>query len=587
MPVSAPTSRSSDLLALLIVASLAIFAGLGNGTFWEPDEPRFAEATRQMFARGDFVTPYLNGVPRFEKPILFYWAQAAAFTVFGDNEFAARLPSAVAGVGIILVLYLLGVEVASRRAAFVAALVMSTMFRFVTFARIGLTDVPVMFFIVAALYGFVRSVQPASGSDHQWAPASGERRRGPASAGPSAAWALSAWACIGLGVLTKGPVGLLPVAIWAMYGAVSRNWSVFARTRPLTGAAIALAIVLPWYVVMVLQHGRAFTDFALGHEIVERMLSEKSFGAPARGFFYYFKIWPGDAAPWSALFVASIGWIAWRWSSLDRAARQAVIFAAVWFIAVFLVFSLSRSKVPHYVLPAYPAAALLIGVFVDRLADTRDDALWWSVPMAVIAVASLLAAAATGLFLDVLAPGDTTVKWLVPGVFGIGAAAIAAATWRRRLVPAMYALTCMLATVFGLIAAFVVPRIIEPFKPMPVLARQASEFSRSDAPIGLLGRYGLSSLIYYSRHQVVALDGDDETVMFLATHPGAVCVMPMSDFERLAPRLRGVDRIAVAEEFNVRIERLRDRQKTPGRLWVLVGHPAVASTRPRQGSSKS
>src|SRR5678816_94645 len=137
---------------------------------------------------------------------------------------------------------------------------------------------------------------------------------------------------------------------------------------------LSLAIVLPWYVVMVLKHGRAFTDDAPGHEVVQRMLSEASFGAPPRGFFYYFKIWPGDAAPWSALFVASIGWIAWRWSSLDGAARHAVVFAAAWFISVFLVFSLSRSKVPHYVLPAYPAAALLIGVFVDRLADTRDDA---------------------------------------------------------------------------------------------------------------------------------------------------------------------------------------------------------------------
>ena len=105
MPAAARSSRSTDLFAILVIATLAIVAGLGNATLWEPDEPRFAEATRQMFHRGDFVTPYLNGVPRFEKPILFYWTQAAAFTIFGDNEFAARLPSAVAGVGIVLVLF--------------------------------------------------------------------------------------------------------------------------------------------------------------------------------------------------------------------------------------------------------------------------------------------------------------------------------------------------------------------------------------------------------------------------------------------------------------------------------------------------
>jgi len=533
---------------LLIVASLAIFAGLGNGTFWEPDEPRFAEATRQMFARGDFITPYLNGVPRFEKPILFYWMQAAAFAAFGENEFAARLPSALAGIAIALVLYLFAAEIASRRAALVAGLVMATMFRFVTFARIGLTDVPVMFFVVAALYGFMRAVHRAS-----------------------PAWALVGWGCVGLGVLTKGPVGVLPVVIWATYAAFRRNWSLFARTRPLTGATIALAIALPWYVVMVVQHGRAFTDFALGHEIVERMLSEESFGAPARGFFYYLKIWPGDAAPWSVLFVASVGWIAWRWSSVDRTVRQPAMFAAAWFICVFLLFSLSRSKVPHYVLPAYPAAALLIGVFVDRLADTRDDALWWSVPMAMIALASIAAAAATGLLLDVLAPGDTAVKWLVPATLAAGAAAIAVAIVKRALFRAVYALTWTLAAVFALIAVFVLPRVIEPFKPMPLLAREATISSKADTPIGLLGRYGVSSVIYYSRRHVVELDGDDDTVVFLSAHPGAVCIMPMTDFERLAPRLRGFDKIAVAAEFNVRIERLLERQRTPGRLWVLVG----------------
>jgi 4-amino-4-deoxy-L-arabinose transferase-like glycosyltransferase len=545
-------SAGNGVVALLVIASLAILAGLGNATFWEPDEPRFAEATRQMFHRGDFVTPYLNGVPRFEKPILFYWSQAAAFNVFGDNEFAARLPAALAGIGIVLLLYLIGVEIVSRRAGLVAGLVMATMFRFVTFARIGLTDIPVMFFIVAALYGFVRAVSRAS-----------------------TFWTFFGWSCVGLGVLTKGPVGFLPVAIWGMYAAFRREWSLFPRIRPIAGALLALAIFLPWYAAMVIEHGRTFTNFALGHEIVQRMLSEESF-APTRSFFYYFKVWPGDAAPWSVLCFAAAGWTAWRWSALDGGTKTAVLFAAAWFLSVFLVFSLSRSKVPHYVLPAYPAAALLVGLFVDRVADGRDNTLWWGVPMALVAIATIAAAGATGLFLQVLAPGATVVKWFVPGVLGAGGAVIAIATWKRALVPAVYALTSMLAVVFALIGVYVVPRIVEPFKPMPLLAREAAEYSQADAPIGLLGRYGLSSLIYYSGRHVVALDGDDATVAFLSMHPGAVCVMPMSDFERLVPRLNGFDRIAVAEEFNVRIERLFERQRTPGRLWVLVGHAASA-----------
>ena len=450
------------LVVVLVIASLAILTGLGNGTFWEPDEPRFAEATRQMFQRGDFVTPYLNDVPRFEKPILFYWAQAAAFTAFGANEFAARLPSALAGIGIVLVLYLLGAEIASRRAGLVGALILSTMFRFVTFARIGLTDVPVMFFIVAALYGFVRAV-------HRRSTVMGLR-----------------------GVVMCRPWNAdqrsrRPPAGGHLGGVLRRSaaiWSLFGRVRPSLGMMFALAIALPWYVWMVVQHGRAFTDFALGHEIVERIISEDAF-APTRGFFYYFKVWPGDAAPWSALFVASVGWIAWRWSSLDNATRQSIVFAASWFIAVFpsvLALTLEGAALRASRLPRGGA---VIGVFVDRLADTRDDARWWGVPMTIIALASIVAAAATGLFLDVLAPGDTTAKWLVPGVLAAGAAAIAAATWKRTLVPAVYTLTFMLAAVFAVIGVFIVPHVIEPFKPMPLLARQAAEYSQRDAPIRL------------------------------------------------------------------------------------------------------
>jgi 4-amino-4-deoxy-L-arabinose transferase-like glycosyltransferase len=532
------------LAAILVVGGLALIAGLGNATFWEPDEPRFAEATRQMFYRHDFFTPYLNGVPRFEKPILLYWLQALSFGLFGDTELSARVPSALAGIGIVLLLYLLSATVASPRAGLMAALVMATMFRFVTFARMGLTDVPAVFFIVGALYGFVRASRPAL---------------------------LWAWACVGLGLLTKGPVGFLPLAIWGTYAAFNRDWSLFARIRPVVGLSLALAIALPWYLVMATRYGHAFIDFALGHEIFERVVAEAGF-APTRGVFYYLKVWPGDAAPWSALFIAGAAWASWRWSTLDSATRQPLILAIAWFVAVFVLFSLSRSKVPHYVLPAYPAAALFIGVFVDRMAQTGGDTIWWRVPIGAIAIVAIAAAAATALLLDVLAPGGSAaIRWLVPAALSIGAVAAGYALWKRTPVPAVCALACTLAVVFALIGVLIVPRVIEPFKPMPLLAREAARVGHPGAPLGLLGRYGVSSLVYYSRHNVRALDDDDATVAMMSADTHALCVMPLADFQRLAPRLEGTVVIAMAEEFNVRIERLLERQKTPGRQWVLVG----------------
>ena len=542
------TKDGRNIATILLTASLAIFAGLGRATFWEPDEPRFAEATRQMFERGDFLTPSFNGASRFEKPILFYWLQAAAFATFGRNEFAARVPAALAGAASALLLYLIGARVSSRRAALVAALAMMTMFRFVTFARIGLTDIPVLFFILAALYGFVRG-----------------------SSSVSQIWLLLAWSCVGFGLLTKGPVGLLPVAIWATYAACSREWRLFARIRPAMGLLLAVLIALPWYVVMLALHGRPFMDVAFGHEILDRVVSEASF-APTRNFFYYFKVWPGDAAPWSALFIAAVGWAAWRWSGLDRTARAPLMFAFAWFACVFLVFSLLPSKVTHYVLPAYPAAALLVGVFVDRLAGDAAHAAWWRLPMSLISMLCIATAAATALLLDVLAAdASAVVRWSVPAVLTIGGAAAAFAAWKGALPAAVYVVTGMLALVFAVVGEVVVPRVVEPFKPMAMLAREATRVGQPGSKLGLLGGYGVSSLVYYSHRDVRLLDDGNDTVAFLLMNKRALIVMPAADFEQLAPRLTGVEIIARGEEFNVRIERVLERRRTAGREWVLVG----------------
>jgi 4-amino-4-deoxy-L-arabinose transferase-like glycosyltransferase len=541
--------RSVKAVAVVLAAAmLSIGAGLGAATLWEPDEPRFSEATRQMFARGDFLTPYFNGAPRFEKPILLYWLQAAAFAAVGPNELASRIPSALSGIGCVLLLYLIGARLASTQAAMVAAVALATMFRFVALSRQGLTDIPVVFFIVAALYGFVRATEPRP-------------LRG-------AAWL--GWIAVGLGLLTKGPVGLLPLPIWAAYALAAREAALVTRIHPFAGPLVALLIAAPWYLDMIAQHGRAFVDFAFGHEIVARVLSEDTF-ADRRGFFYYFKVWPGDAAPWSLLFVAAVAWAAWHWRRLDRAVRRPLVFGLSWCATVFFLFSLSRSKVTHYVLPAYPAAALTIGVFVDQVARRASEVAWWRIPTTIIALAIFAAAVLLARSIDVLMPAaGAAATWLVPVILGAGAVLIAAFTWRGAAIRAVLALGATLALAFAAIGLVIVPQAVEAYKPMPRLARAAERLAPPEARIGLLGRYGASSLVYYSHHNVEWLTGDDAAIAFLTTRPHALCVMPAADYARLAPRLPGVRVVDEAEEFNVRIERLRDRQRTPGRRWVLL-----------------
>jgi len=152
----------------------------------------------------------------------------------------------------------------------------------------------------------------------------------------------------------------------------------------------------------------------------------------------------------------------------------------------------------------------------------------------------------------------------------------------RRVVATVYSIAFTLALAYALIGVLVVPRAIEPFKPMAVLGREAGRQATDDVPIGLLGRYGFSSLVYYSHHNVRLLDDADAAVDFLSRHGSALCVMLASDFEQLAPRLDGVEILARGEEFNVRIERLMERRRTPGREWVLVRRSEAAATSGRR-----
>ena len=551
------TSGNPRLVAagLMLIAALSIGPGLGQATFWEPDEPRFAEATRQMFARADFITPYLNGVPRFEKPILFYWFQALAYTILGPSELAARLPSALAGIGSVLLLYLLASRITSHRAAILAALALATTFRFVVYARQGLTDVPVLFFNVAALYGFVRATESP----------------------PSRAAPWLAWTAVGLGVLTKGPIGVLSVVIWGAYAAVCRQWPLVTQVRPLGGLALATLIAAPWYLLMAAMYGRAWVDFALGREIVARAVSEGF--TPSRGFFYYVKVWPGDAAPWSVLFVAALAWLALRWRTLDDSVRRPVVFAMTWFGTVFILFSLSRSKLAHYIIPTYPAAALVIGIFIDQIARRPMEARWWRVPMIVVAATAIVAAGVLAWSLDVLMPGASwPERRLVSIVLAGGGVMVALLAWRSAVLAAV-SLSVTLAATFAVIGVVIVPHAVEGFKPMPRLARAAEPLAEPEARIGLVGAYGASSLIYYSHHNIHWLGDEASTMTFLTTRPHALCVMPATQFERLAPHLPPNIRVVdSAEEFNVRIERLMERKRTPGRTWVLVANGNAEST---------
>jgi 4-amino-4-deoxy-L-arabinose transferase-like glycosyltransferase len=555
--------RLAPALLLLVVCSATFLTGLGSTSLFEPDEPRFAAATRQMLATGDYLTPWFNGRPRFEKPVLFYWMQAPAFAVLGPTEAAARLPSAVCGTLAVLLLFVIARRFFRAGAATIAALALATSFRFVIYGRQGLTDVPVLLFEMVALWGWLRARDDEARSK-------------------SFAW--TAWAFVGLAAATKGPVAIIPLLVWIAFVLLDGDpRTAWRRMHPTGGVAIAVAIAAPWYIYMVAVHGRAYIDHALGYELVRRY-ADAEFPGPKRGLLYYFGVWPGDAAPWTMFFLAAVIWVARRWRWLEPGERRGVLFAGVWFVVVLLLFSSASGKLPHYLLPLYPPLAMLVGLFADIAASDRPIAprLSWRIAVIATALTLLAASALVWVFLRrAFAVPPTGPAMLLPVCLALGALAALALESRGRRRGVVGALVVAFAIGYALLGVHVAPRYLQQMQPVRALGEVVASLATPGDRVSLYGSFGGPGLIFYSRHVVEFLSSHDEVVAFLAGDGRRFCVLSAADLE--AVRQRSVPPLYVLarrDVLNIRFKRvLEGRAADPNRALLLVSNQPESGTR--------
>jgi 4-amino-4-deoxy-L-arabinose transferase-like glycosyltransferase len=546
-------ARTRAWLLIAAICTVTFFAGVGTTALWEPDEPRFAEATRQMLARGDYITPWFNDQPRFEKPPLLYWLQLPFFVLLGDTETAARMPSVLAGLAAALAIFAMLRESVSVRAGLLGAAVLATSFRFVLYARQGLTDVPVTAAITVALWAMSRAVT---------------REQGRASA-------YLAWVCVGAAILLKGPVGLFAPLIWTAWALWSAGRQGFWRTRPIVGPLIAALVALPWYAAMIALHGRRFVDVALGYEIVARYLSA-DFPGKDRGFFYFWGAWLGDGAPWSLFLIPAVWWGYANRDSLHAGEKRLLQLAVIWFMAVLLLFSLSQYKLPHYILPAYPAMALAIGLFANAAAEGRVRVVFWRTPMYLTSVAMLGCAVLLWLLMSrvfELRGGDPS--FVLPVLFGIGAIGIAVVASMRgqaRPLASFAALAITLIVIYGLLGTFIASRELRRFQPVPELAAAVRAKVGAGEPLAVAGNYGAPGLVFYTHHPVRQLIGREELVSYLSGEGRRHCVLPEAEFRAVEAQIhRPVTLQAEAGVFSVRMRRLLERDpERAARVLMLV-----------------
>lgn len=377
-------SRHRLLLAGLAVAIAwtTWFNGAGQLGLLGPDEPRYVSIARAMVETGDWVTPRLNGEPWFEKPVLYYWGAAVAFSVFGESEMAARLPSAVAMLVASAALVALAVRSFSPSTALALAFLLPSMLATIAFARAASTD---MVFTATLTLAFVAGARVmelltattaglgAVGFGTVGFRTVSLRTVGPGTVGPRGAslsavglsavgrsrerraWLAAFGAALGLAVLAKGPAALLLVGgSLVLCSLLLGNWRwALMFAHPVAPAAFAL-VALPWYVLCALRNPDFVRVFLLEHN-VQRFLTPVF--AHEQPWWYFGVVLMVGLVPWTTVLAPAVR-DAWR--DVTRRGSSTAVLALCWAVVPLAFFSVSRSKLPGYILPMFPPLALLM-----------------------------------------------------------------------------------------------------------------------------------------------------------------------------------------------------------------------------------
>jgi 4-amino-4-deoxy-L-arabinose transferase-like glycosyltransferase len=503
-------------LLLLLVCLGLYLPGLAGLPPLDRDEARFAQASKQMLESGNFVDIRFQDTPRHKKPIGVYWLQAAAVTVTGadlDAIWAYRLPSVVGATLAALMLFRLGRRLFDPPTAFLAAALLATSLMVVMEAHQAKTDAVLLATVVAA----------------QWALASlHARARGIDGARAGALTAAGFWVAQGLGILVKGPVtpmvSLLTVLALV---AVERRAGWLRTLRPISGMVITTAIVAPWTWAVMEASGGTFFTTAVQSDLLPKLIGgQESHGAPP-GYYALLVLaflWPGSLLLVPALVAA------WR-----HRAQPAVLFCLAWLVPGWIAFELIPTKLPHYVLPLYPALALLISRFAVTAVRIADS-IWVRrgfVPWAGLWSLFGLAVAAAAMALPVRLGDGWTAGSLVPAAAAV--TAVAAALWllrRGAVAPALVAAIALGGLAWMSTLQLVAPRLTALWVTREVAAMVDGVRGDADPPLAVAG-LAEPSLVFLLGTATQLVDGTGGA-RFLADHADGLIVV--SDREEQAFR---------------------------------------------------
>ena len=523
-------------LPLLLLAALTFFAGLGRGAITDSDEAFYAEASREMVASGDWITPYYNYEPRFQKPIAYYWLTSAIYIVTGANGFGARFWAAMAGLGLVLITAAAGRRWYDETTGLLAGAIVATNFGYFSIGRMSLPDLPLTFCITLAIWAAFVSTLESERSTRKFV-------------------VLSALG-LGLGFLMKGPVGLIiPFVVIVPVLLIERRSIGLNPVDIMLGFVIMIAVALPWYFMMWSRHGTEYLQgFFIGDNF-ERFATDR-FNDP-RPWWFYLPVVAGGLLPWTPLALVWLGPIT-QFLRGRRAVGTIDLRLLMWAVFPLVFYSLSVGKQPRYVLPVLPPLALLLASsIIERTQEWRGLDGVRSAPRRAlpVIVGSLLSGIffvtlgvllyrAQPLLINVQPIFTTMASWLIAIAGALVIVTAASKSWRMApLVIAVAAAFALPAIQYGALSSGGDDTVLQ-------MARLVQQNRTSNEAVGTWGVF-VRNLVFYSGVKTTDVIDEEQATNFLAQPDRALLVAPAAEIDRLE-REQGVrvNRIAELLYFN-------------------------------------
>ena len=528
---------------------IVLFWRLGTPTFWDPDEAHYAETSREVLNSGDWLAPYYNEQPFFDKPMLFHWLQAGAMALVGPTEFGARLAPALGALALVLITAWLGATLVSFEVGLVAALLLAASPSVFALARYAILDSV----FTAFLFGGVSLVAVAALKDR-----------------PRLQW--GGYVLIALALMTKGPLALVLCGLsFGLALAVSPELRRRLLTlRIVTGLIIVLALSAPWFIYMWL---RFREDFIAGYVLDEniRLYATNRFGGRADPWFY-FRVLAAGLLPWTGLLLGRLFDDGRTWIR-DRKIDPFEALLWCWVVAIVGFFSLSRFKLDHYVFPAAPALCLLSArAWADMRVHTLGR-LSAGIRVGFQTVGPILVVIGAGGGYFMIARLELPAAAIVVPAVMLAAGALITAraslgNWQIPAVPWIAIVACGV-TYMGIIL-WVLPAL-EQRKVVPDVARWVAANAPPAARVGMfrLNRWSTAFRFYVNRH-AEPLDAVAEARQFLEMTDPFYCVMLGPAYDEFVAQGAPIEIVYERDGMWATSGRVLWRRRLPPTRFVVV-----------------